>query len=139
MKLFRRPSHFPTPLAILSTGPFHGYSGYIFTMILSLFFSEWKSLSLTTNGVNAPSSTILYTWSSHIVCDKHNHRGMSSNEGKTLEQPKPPKARTAYYQCSFSASGLKLRNSLPQDIQNSQSVGSFRKSLHKYLIATPPF
>ena len=51
---------------------------------------------------------------------------------------KPPKARTAYYQPSFNVSGLKL-NSLPQDIQNSQSVGYFKESLHKYLSVTPQF
>ena len=34
--------------------------------------------------------------------------------------------RTAYCQRNFSVSGLKLWNSLPQDIQNSQSVASFK-------------
>ena len=55
---------------------------------------------------------------------------------RNASQPKPPKARTAYYQCSVSVSGLKLWNSLPQDIQNSQFVASFKKSLHKYLSQT---
>ena len=69
------------------------------------------------------------------LCDMFTSNSHSYNI-RNASQPKPPTARTAYYQCNVSVSGLKLWNSLPQDIQNSQSVGSFKKSLHKYLSQT---
>ena len=65
------------------------------------------------------------------LCDMFTSNNHSCNT-RNASQPKPPKARTAYYQRSFSVSGLKLWNSLPQDIQSSQSVARFKKSLHKY-------
>ena len=72
------------------------------------------------------------------LCDMFTSNSISCNT-RNASHSKPPKARTAYYQRCFGVSCLKLWNSLPQDIQNSQSVASFKKSFRKYLSATPPF
>ena len=62
------------------------------------------------------------------ACDMFTSNSHSYNT-RNASQPIPPKARTAYYQRSFNVSGMKLWNSIPQDIQTSQSFASFKKSL----------
>ncbi len=47
--------------------------------------------------------------------------------------------RTAYYYRSFTVSGLKLWNSLHNDIKECTSISSFKWSLYNHMVTKPQF
>ena len=70
--------------------------GYLYYSILHVFLCTHECM----NGLAPQYLYDTFTSNSH------------SYNARNASQPKPPKARTAYYQRSFSVSGMKLRNSL---------------------------
>ncbi len=74
------------------------------------------------------------------LCDLFNSNdSMHSYNTRNSSHLWATKSRTAYYHHSFTVSGLNLCNSLPRNIQESNSLSSFKSALLKFIGPKPQF
>ena len=64
-----------------------------------------------------------------MVCDRHNHNTRSADSLNVIA----PKPNIECFKRSFRFAGAKVWNSLPHDLQNVQSIQSFKKLCKQFL------